>query len=120
MFTTLVAVISVLAFVLPGFVIADLQRRKRATVAAGSDWEVVLRALSYSLILHLIVSPWTRCLVLKIDEGDWHNHLESLVCGKQRQRPAAPLRDLGSVSCCPPNVGVGRPDPVRARSRMAS
>ena len=79
MFTTLVAVISILVLVLPGFVIADLQRRKRASVAADSDWEVVLRALSYSLMLHLIVSPWTRSLVLKIENGDWQNHLDALV-----------------------------------------
>lgn len=79
MFTTLVAVISILVLVLPGFVIADLQRRRRASVAADSDWELVLRALSYSLILHLTVSPWTRCLVLKIEDGDWQDHLGALV-----------------------------------------
>jgi hypothetical protein len=78
-FSTLVAVISILALVLPGFVIADLQRRKRATVAADSDWELVLRALSYSLILHLIVSPWTRSLVLKLHDGNWQAHLDALV-----------------------------------------
>jgi hypothetical protein len=77
-FSTLVAVISILALVLPGFVIADLQRRKRASVAADSDWELVLRALSYSLILHLIVSPWTRSLVLKVQDGDWQDHLGAL------------------------------------------
>jgi hypothetical protein len=78
-FTTVAAVISILVLVLPGFVIADLQRRKRASVAADSDWELVLRALSYSLMLHLCVSPWTRDLVLKIDDGDWHDHLSALV-----------------------------------------
>lgn len=78
MFSTLVAVISILALVLPGFVIADLQRRKRASVAADSDWELVLRALSYSLILHLIVSPWTRSLVLKVENGQWEDHLSAL------------------------------------------
>jgi Family of unknown function (DUF6338) len=79
MFTTVVAVISVLVLVLPGFVVADLQRRKRASVAAASDWELVLRALFYSLILHLAVSPWTRCVVLKIEEGDWYDHLNALI-----------------------------------------
>jgi Family of unknown function (DUF6338) len=78
-FTTLVAVISVLALVLPGFVIADLQRRKRASVAADSDWELVLRALSYSLILHLVASPWTRSLVLKVEDGGWQDHVSALV-----------------------------------------
>jgi hypothetical protein len=78
-FSTVVAVVSVLVLVLPGFVIVDLQRRKRASVAAESDWELVLRALSYSLILHLAVGPWTRLLVLKIDDGDWDHHLNALV-----------------------------------------
>jgi hypothetical protein len=79
MFSTLVAVISVLVLVLPGFVIADLQRRRRASVAADSDWDLVLRALSYSLLLHLCVSPWTKCVVRKIEGGDWHDHLGALV-----------------------------------------
>jgi hypothetical protein len=79
MFGTVVAVISVLVLVLPGFVIADLQRRKRASVAADSDWELVLRALFYSLILHLAVSPWTRSVVMKIEDGDWENHVNSLI-----------------------------------------
>jgi hypothetical protein len=79
MFTTVVAVISVLVLVLPGFVIADLQRRKRASVAAASEWELVLRALSYSLILHLVASPWTRAVVLKIEHGGWDEHLSALV-----------------------------------------
>jgi Family of unknown function (DUF6338) len=77
-FSTVVAVMSVLTLVLPGFVIADLQRRKRASVAADSDWELVLRALSYSLMLHLIASPWTRSLVLKLDGGEWENHVAAI------------------------------------------
>ncbi len=79
MFSTAVAVVSVLVLVLPGFVITELQRHRRASVAASSDWELVLRALSYSLTLHLVVSPWTRCLVLKVEDGDWQDHLGAIV-----------------------------------------
>ena len=79
MFSTAVAVVSILVLVLPGFVIADLQRRKRASVTAGSDWDLVLRALSYSLILHLAVAPWTRSLVLRVQDGDWQDHLSALM-----------------------------------------
>lgn len=39
----------------------------------------MLRALSYSLILQLVVSPWTRSLVLKLEEGAWENHLSAIV-----------------------------------------
>ena len=79
MFSTAVAVVSILVLVLPGFVIADLQRRKRASVTAGSDWDLVLRALSYSLILHLAVAPWTRSVVLRLQEGAWADHLTALM-----------------------------------------
>jgi hypothetical protein len=62
-FSTAVAVISV----------------ERASAAADSDWELVLRALSYSLTLHLLASPWTRALVLRLENGEWDRHLSSLV-----------------------------------------
>jgi hypothetical protein len=79
MFSTAVAVVSVLALVLPGFVIADLQRQERASVADESDWALVLRALSYSLLLHLAFSPWTKSLVLKLQDGDWPSHIGALI-----------------------------------------
>jgi hypothetical protein len=53
--------------VLPGFVIVDLQRQERASIADESDWELVLRALSFSLLLHFVASPWTRALVLDLE-----------------------------------------------------
>jgi hypothetical protein len=79
MFSTVVAVASVLMLVLPGFVITDLQRQDRASIADESDWELVLRALSFSLLLHLAASPWTRTLVLDLQGGDWDQHVGELV-----------------------------------------
>lgn len=61
--------------VLPGFIIVDLQRSGRASAATDSDWELILRALAYSLILHIAVSWWTRDLALKVQDGDWANHV---------------------------------------------
>lgn len=78
MFTTLVAVVSVLMLVLPGFIIVDLQRGRRVSTAADSDWELILRALAYSMILHIVVSWWTRDLALKVEDGDWENHVGAL------------------------------------------
>lgn len=75
MFGTLVAVVSVLMLVLPGFIIVDLQRSGRASAATDSDWELILRALAYSLILHIAVSWWTLDLALKVQDGDWENHV---------------------------------------------
>jgi Family of unknown function (DUF6338) len=54
-FTTLVAVVSVLVLVLPGFVIVDLQRRKRASVAASD--------LAYGVVV-LAVAPVVLGLAL--------------------------------------------------------
>jgi hypothetical protein len=78
-FDTVAGLISVLAVLLPGFVIADLQRSRRASTSSYGDWELVLRALSYSIVLHLVASPWTRSLVLKIESGDWQEHLGAIV-----------------------------------------
>lgn len=62
----MVAVVSVLVLVLPGFVIVDLQRRKRASVAADSDWELVLRAIG--LVLNALLIGAERSGSLKW----WH------------------------------------------------
>ena len=63
MFGTVVAVVSLLMLVLPGFIIVDLQRGRRASTAADSDWELILRALAYSLILHIAIIWWTSARV---------------------------------------------------------
>jgi hypothetical protein len=48
---TLLSLVLTIAFVLPGFVVADLAESRRATRAARSDLELVLRGLAYALIL---------------------------------------------------------------------
>lgn len=66
------------AFVLPGFVIADLAESRRATRAARSDLELVLRGLVYALILQAAVAAtgWTGNLVNDLDDADaWKDHL---------------------------------------------
>jgi hypothetical protein len=78
-FSTLVGILGILAFVLPGFVMADLAQSRRATKASFTDWELILRALSYSVVLHLAAGPWTRSVVLKLQHGEWSNHLNALI-----------------------------------------
>lgn len=78
MFGTVVAVVSLLMLVLPGFIIVDLQRGRRASTAADSDWELILRALAYSLILHIAIIWWTSDLALKLQDGDWENHISAI------------------------------------------
>ena len=68
------------AFVLPGFVMADLAESRRATRAARSDLEMVLRGLLYALVLQAAVAltGWTGDLARDVESGGWQNHLEAL------------------------------------------
>lgn len=69
------------AFVLPGFVIADLAESRRATRAARSDLELVLRGLVYALILQaaVAVTGWTGTVVDALEsKGGWQDHLGQL------------------------------------------
>lgn len=54
-----------ISLVLPGFIIADLAEARRAQRSARSDWELVLRALIYALVLQSIVllTGWTTQLI---------------------------------------------------------
>lgn len=70
------------ALVLPGFVIADLAESRRATQAARSDLELVLRALVYALILQGAVAAtgWTPDLVRDLQgRNAWEDHVRELV-----------------------------------------
>jgi hypothetical protein len=54
-----------IAFVLPGFITADLAESRRATRAARSDLELILRGLVYALIIQAAVAAtgWTQTIV---------------------------------------------------------
>jgi hypothetical protein len=80
MLSTVVAVFAVVGLVLPGFVVAELSRAERAQSGSQSDFELILRALFYALLIHLLFSPWTAWLVRTIHGGeDWTHHLAALV-----------------------------------------
>lgn len=74
MFDTLVGIIVGLLLVLPGFIIADLAEARRAQRLARSDWELVLRALIYAVLLQSVVllTGWTSDLINRI--GLTHHH----------------------------------------------
>ena len=65
MFNTVAAIIVAISLVLPGFIIADLAEARRAQRSARSDWELVLRALIYALVLQSLVllTGWTTQLI---------------------------------------------------------
>ncbi len=65
MFETVAAIIVAICLVLPGFIIADLAEARRAQPQARSDWELVLRALIYALLLQsaVLLTGWTTRLI---------------------------------------------------------
>lgn len=68
-----------LAMVLPGFVIVELSVVGRAR-GQRNEVELVLRALFYALLLHLIAAPWTAWVVDDVGPvSDWHNHIRALI-----------------------------------------
>ncbi len=65
MFDTVAAIIFGISLVLPGFIIVDLAEARRAQRPDRSDWELVLRALIYALILQaaVLLTGWTTWLI---------------------------------------------------------
>ncbi|HET9197715.1 MAG TPA: DUF6338 family protein [Solirubrobacterales bacterium] len=79
-----------IAFVLPGFITADLAESRRATRAARSDLELVLRGLVYALIIQAAVAAtgWTETIIDDVTGSSgsqvakteaWTEHLPELV-----------------------------------------
>jgi len=78
MFDTLIGVIVLLAFVLPGFIVTQLAESRRATGSSGGDLEIVLRSLWYSVALNVIVlaTGWTSQIYNDVQhEGQWEKHV---------------------------------------------
>jgi hypothetical protein len=78
---TLQSIALAVALILPGFVIADLAETRRATRAARSDLELVLRGLVYALILQGVVAltGWTAQILDAVDAKDgWQPHLTEI------------------------------------------
>lgn len=76
--TTLIAVLSLLVLVLPGFIVAELASSRRASRSGRSDIELVLRALWYALVLHLVVAAtgWTLAVYRDLDmPHEWEHHV---------------------------------------------
>jgi hypothetical protein len=89
MFDTLAGIIVGLILVLPGFIIADLAEARRAQRPERSDWELVLRALIYALVLQSVVllTGWTTWLIDRTDllgstkpgtTPTWEHHVDAI------------------------------------------
>jgi hypothetical protein len=79
MLTTAAAIVSAIALLLPGFIIAELSVARSAR-GSRSDLELALRALSYTLVIHVVFAFWTAHLVSSIGRpSDWTHHWGALV-----------------------------------------
>jgi hypothetical protein len=79
MLTTTAAIVSAIALLLPGFIIAELSAARSAR-GSRSDLELALRALSYTLVIHCVFAFWTARLAVSIGPpADWAHHWGALV-----------------------------------------
>jgi hypothetical protein len=79
MLSTPISILAAIALLMPGFIIVELAL---AGTAKGprSDLELALRALAYTVVLHLIFIWWTSSLVRKIGSaGVWTHHVGAVV-----------------------------------------
>ena len=78
MLTTAAAIISAIALLMPGFIIAELSAARSAR-GSRSDLELALRALSYTLVVHIAFAFWTAHLIVSIGKPtDWTDHWGAL------------------------------------------
>ncbi|MDQ3741837.1 MAG: DUF6338 family protein [Actinomycetota bacterium] len=75
MFDTLTNVVATIVFLLPGFVVADIAQRERAGSASLGDQRALLRALSFSVVIHLAAGAWTWDLMKELEHGGWSDEL---------------------------------------------
>jgi hypothetical protein len=75
---TAVSILAAIALLMPGFIIAELSVARSAR-SSRSDLELALRALAYTLIVHLVFGLWTVNLVKNVGTPDhWVNHLGAI------------------------------------------
>jgi chromate transport protein ChrA len=81
MIPTLTALIALLLFVLPGFVLVQLQEAQRARRPSSGDLETVLRALFYAVVIQalLALTGWTGRIYDDVRQtGAWTHHAAAM------------------------------------------
>lgn len=81
MFSTLAGLLVAVGFVLPGFIVVDLAESRRAR-PKRSDPELILRALTYALVIQGAIAStgWSGELINKTDSGRlWDEHVGDIV-----------------------------------------
>lgn len=78
MLNTAVSILAAIALLMPGFIIVELSVARSAR-ASRSDLELALRALAYTLIVHLAFASWTAHLVKTVGPpSDWVDHVAAI------------------------------------------
>lgn len=78
MLETAVSILAAIALLTPGFIVAELSVARSAR-SSRSDLELALRALAYTLIIHLVFGLWTAHLIKTIGPpGDWGDHVGAI------------------------------------------
>jgi hypothetical protein len=93
MLSTAVSILAAIALLMPGFIIAELSVARLARLSR-SDLELALRALVYTLIVHLAFGFWTAHLIKSVGPlEDWMDHVGAIsayvaivLLGKRRIR----------------------------------
>jgi hypothetical protein len=78
MLQTAVSILAAIALLMPGFIIAELSVARSAR-SSRSDLELALRALTYTLIVHLVFGFWTAHLIRTMGPpNDWVDHVKAI------------------------------------------
>lgn len=78
MLQTAVSILAAIALLMPGFIIAELSVARSAR-SSRSDLELALRALVYTLIVHLIFGFWTAHLIRTVGSPqEWIDHVVAI------------------------------------------
>lgn len=78
MLQTAVSIFAAIALLMPGFIIAELSVARSAR-SSRSDLELALRALAYTLIVHLLFGIWTAHLIKTMGSpDDWVDHVAAV------------------------------------------
>jgi hypothetical protein len=78
MLSTAVSILAAIALLMPGFIVAELSVARSAR-ASRSDLELALRALTYTLIVHLVFGFWTAHLVKTVGSPEgWVDHVRAI------------------------------------------
>jgi len=78
MLSTAASILALIALLMPGFIVVEISAARSAR-SSRSDLELALRALAYTLIIHLVFSFWTAELVRNVGPpGEWPDHVLGL------------------------------------------